>query len=124
MAWLSVLSTIISTTPSRITTTLWMISPADAAAPAELDPLNSSRVGRWATAVTTKKVRKFRDSTDAVRFNTRPTRKSLSEKRAGRDASVMDRPIDLAYSRWSRLATSRFTGNAGNAGNAGNISRR
>src|SRR5262245_27170561 len=39
-----------------------------------------------------KKVRKFRDSTDNVRFNTPPTRKSLNERRGGRDASVMGRP--------------------------------
>ncbi len=50
------------------------------------------------TTVTTKKISRFRDSTDEVRLKTRPMRKSLSMKRGvDSEASV----IWVALSRWT-----------------------
>src|SRR4030088_3145242 len=51
-------------------------------------------VGRLAIMLITKKVGKLRASTDAVRPNTRPTRKSFSTRRpAGKEISVIDHPL-------------------------------
>jgi hypothetical protein len=82
------LSTTISTRPTRARAKVIATSAPDAFALTSVF-LKSSRVGSWATAVTMKKNKKFRDSTEEVRLSTRPTRNSLSVKRVVRDASVM-----------------------------------
>src|SRR5712671_1526189 len=88
MAWLSVPSTIINNSPDNAQPRFRRGStgpPGDTGA--------TRIVGRLATTLIAKNVRKFRPSTDDVRPNTRPTRNSPTAKRsADSEAYVMAAP--------------------------------